>query len=204
MKRFALGLALFLGLSSVAADVPGSYMRTATQLPVNSYEMLISPSYIMTGKGGAYLSAELRYQPYDAFAAGFGFGAGELGFNFGVHGVWNVLPQLKLVPQVAVLGGAYFNRVAGANYFVVKLAPTVSHTFQSEWGDVTPYGAIALAPSFSLVQSAANLFSIKGSLGSQLAFKGMDGLRVMTEVSLGLLNSTYEIGLGLTYPFAAL
>ena len=179
-------------------------MRQATQLPVNTYEMLISPSYVVTEKGGAYLSAELRYQPYEAFAAGFGFGAGELGFNFGAHGVWNIAPHLKLVPQVAILGGAYFNRVAGANYFVVKLAPTVSHTFQADWGDVTPYGALALSPSFRLVNTAANLFSIKTSLGAQFAPKGTDGLRIMTEVNLGLLNSTYEIGVGITYPFAAI
>ncbi len=201
--KFLLTLAVLFSTFALAADRPGGLTRTATNLKAQTYELMLSPAYTIA-PGGAYLTSELRFQPSEDIGLGFGFGAGELGFNFGVHGVWNVLPQLKLVPQVAVLGGAYFNRVAGANYFVVKLAPTVSHTFQSEWGDVTPYGAIALAPSFSLVQSAANLFSIKGSLGSQLAFKGMDGLRVMTEVSLGLLNSTYEIGLGLTYPFAAL
>ena len=36
---------------------------------------------LVTDKGGAYMSAELRYQPYEAFAAGFGFGAGEMGFG---------------------------------------------------------------------------------------------------------------------------
>lgn len=203
MKALFAALLLVSGFAR-AADVPGSYMRTATQLPVNTYEMLVSPSYVVSGKGGAYLSAELRYQPYEAFAAGFGFGAGELGFNFGVHGMWNIAPHLKLVPQVGILGGAYFNRVAGANYFVVKVAPTVSHTFQADWGDFTPYGALALSPSFRLVDTAANLFSVKASLGAQFAPKGTDGLRIMTEVNLGVVHSTYEIGLGITYPFAAI
>jgi hypothetical protein len=204
MKRFLSALAAFVVVSSYGADVPGSYMRTANQLPVNSYEMMISPSYVMGSNGGAYLSAELRYQPYEAFAAGFGFGAGELGFNFGAHGVWNLLPHLQLVPRVAILGGAYFNRVAGANYFVVKMAPTVSHTFQADWGSITPYGAFALSPSFRLGQFASNQFSMKASLGSQFSPKGADGLQILTEISLGVLKSTYEIGVGISYPFAAL
>ncbi len=202
--RFLFALLLAVGVTARAADVPGSYMRTATQLPVNSYEMMISPSYVMSEKGSAYMSAELRYQPYEAFGAGFGFGAGELGFNFGMQGVWSVLPQLKLVPQVAVLGGMYFNRVEGANYFVVKVAPTISHTFQAEWGDITPYGALSLAPSFRLVEVAANQFSMKTSIGAQFSPKGTDGLRIMTELSVGLVKSTSEIGIGITYPFAAL
>jgi hypothetical protein len=203
MKRTLLALAFVVGTASFAADIPGSHMRTATQLPVNTYEMMISPAFVMGGKG-AYLSAEIRYQPYEVFQAGFGFGAGELGFNFGVHGVWNILPQLKLVPQVAILGGMYFNRVEGNNFFVVKVAPTISHTFQFEWGDLTPYGAMSLAPSFRLVEAASNQFSMKMSLGNQLNLKGTDGLRIMTEFSLGVLNSTYEVGVGITYPFAAL
>lgn len=202
--RFLFALVLVVGVTARAADVPGSYMRTATQLPVNSYEMMISPSYVVSDRGGAYMSAELRYQPYEAFAAGFGFGAGEMGFNFGVHGVWSVMPHLKLVPQVAILGGAYFNRVAGANYFVVRVAPTISHTFQADWGDVTPYGALALTPSFRLVEVAANQFSVKTSLGAQFSPRGADGLRIMTELSLGLVKSASEIGIGITYPFAAL
>ena len=99
MKRLLFSLVLLVNASSRAADVPGSYMRTASHLPVNSYEMMISPSFVVTDKGGAYMSAELRYQPYEAFGAGFGFGAGELGFNFGAHGVWSILPHLQLVPQ---------------------------------------------------------------------------------------------------------
>lgn len=204
MKRAFSVFCVLFGLAATAADVPGGAMRSATHLPNRSYEMILAPTYVLSGEGGAYLNSELRYQPYEEFGTGFSFGAGELGFNFGVSGVWHVLGHLQLIPRVAIVGGLYFNRVAQSNYFVAKVAPTVSHTFEMEWGQVTPYGAVALAPSFALVRDVGNLFSIKGSTGVQLAVKSWDGLRVHTELNWGLLNSTYEMAVGVSYPFAAL
>lgn len=202
--RRALFLSALLSLFSArAADVPGAYMRTANQMAANTYEVMISPSYVLTDGGGAYMNAELRYQPYEAFGTAFGFGAGELGFNFGLQGIFHVAPQMKLVPRFAVVGGAYFNRVASANYFTIKLAPTISHTFILEWGDITPYGALVLSPSFRL-SGAANQASLKTTLGAKAGIKGMDGLQLLGEFSIPISQSTGEISIGLTYPFAAL
>ena len=148
LKKF-LCLAAVFAMSVQGADLPGGNLRSAEKLPANTYELLVSPSYVMAD-GGAYLTSELRYQPFDTLGVGFGFGAGELGFNFGFNSVWFVVPPQTLDVDLALVGGIYFNRVSDQSFFVVRATPTVSQTYFTSWGQITPYFGWNLAPSFRL------------------------------------------------------
>lgn len=203
LRRHLIGLFfLMVTLPVQAADLPGGLLRTAENLPSDTYELMVSPAYLIS-ESGAFLTSELRYQPYEAFGVGLGFGAGEVGFNFGVNGTWHVFALRDVEPELALLGGIYFNRVNEANFFVLKMAPTVSQTFYLTWGEIVPYVGVQFTPSFRLGEPA-NLFSIKGATGVQFSFRDLGGLRMLSEVGLGLLNSTYELSFGISYPFLAL
>jgi hypothetical protein len=170
----------------------------------NTYELLLSPAYdVEAGAGGAYLSSAIRYQPNDDFGVGFGFGAGEPGYNFGLNGTWYILPDARSQPAFAILGGLYLNRVSPASYFVVKAVPMVSKGFRVEWGKVTPYAGVHLAPSFRL-GTPANLFSMKSSIGSEFQVKALNNLHLWAEVDVGIVESPQEMVFGVSYPFNAL
>jgi len=208
MARHWIGITLGIVLLSVqgvqGADIPGGLVHNGEGLKSNTYELLVSPAYDMqSGTGGAYLSSSIRYQPNDDFGVGFGFGAGEPGYNFGLNGVWYVLPDTPNQPAFAILGGVYMNRIAPANFFVVKAVPMVSKGFKMDWGKVTPYAGLHLTPSFRLGQPA-NVFSMKTSLGSEFSLKSLNNLHLWAEVDVGVLESPQEVVVGVSYPFNAL
>lgn len=209
MFRKTLGLVFvaFAGLCSssllFAADVPGGFVNTGDILPTNTYELLISPAYTISPTAGAYLTSEIRYQPNEDFGAGFGFGAGEIGFHFGVHGTWYVSADSANSPAVGILGGLYFDRLNQENYFIVKAAPVISKTLKVAWGKITPYAAMHLTPSFRL-GVASNEFAVKTSIGSEFINTNLNGVRLWTELGINIVNDVDEIVVGLSYPFTAL
>ena len=191
----------FVATFAQASDIPGGMTRSAAQFGVGSYQIVLSPASTIS-PGGAYLSSELRHQTNEEFGVGFGFGAGEVGFNFGFHGIWHLAPDTGGQPAVALLSGMYMNRVAGWNYFTIKVSPVISKGFLMDWGRLTPYAGINLTPSFRLAQ-AANGFAMKSSMGTELTFNQLPGMRFWTEVGVGLLDSAHEIVVGIAYPFDA-
>jgi hypothetical protein len=153
--------------------------------------------------GGAYLTSELRYQANEDFGAGFGFGAGEVGFNVGANGTWYIAPDVDSQPAFSVLGGVYLNRVALNNFLALRIAPTVSKMISQDWGKVTPYSSVQATPSFRLGE-ADNNFSIRTNVGTLFEIKAMQGLRFFTELGLAVMNSNSEVVFGISYPFKAL
>src|SRR3989338_3190986 len=113
---------LILAVHSYAAEIPAGLVRSAEVMKTDTYEFVLSPSYTFEPHGG-YLSSEIRYQASEDFGAGLNFGAGEVGLHFGLHGMWYILHDLTNQPAFSVLGGVYFNRLAGWNFFNVKVAP---------------------------------------------------------------------------------
>ena len=202
MKFISAIIGLF-AFSALAADVPGGINRTAEGLPEQTYELMLSPSYTMQ-PAGAYLSSEVRFQPNQDFGAGLGFGAGEVGYHFGVNGAWYLLPDLGNQPAVSILGAVYLNRVQPFNYFVARVTPMVSKMIQTTWGTGTPYAGVHLTPSFRLSDTAANDFAVRAAVGSQFTIKALEGVNLFAEFNLSVLNSMHEVSLGLSYPFAAL
>lgn len=201
--RHLLVLASFvLSTAAFSADIPGGLARISEGLPNNTYEVVLSPAYTLK-PGGAYLTSELRYQANEDFGAGFGFGAGEVGFNFGANGTWYIAPDVDSQPAFSVLGGLYLNRVVDSNYLAIRLVPTISKMIPQYWGKVTPYLSAQMTPSFQLGQ-ADNNFSIRTNVGSLFEFKEMQGLRFFTELGLAVMNSNSEIVFGISYPFKAL
>jgi hypothetical protein len=196
-----IGLLFAVALSAQAAEIPGGKTETAAGLPTNTYQLLLSPAYEFNH--GAYLTAKMRYQPTDEIGLGAAFGSGERGFRFGIEGIWHAFDAKHYTPAVALLAGAHFNRFALANYFTLEFAPIVSQTFKTTIGEVTPYGAMRVMPSFRLGEPK-NELAMKASLGTAFALNGLDGLQIWTEFGLALAASEHEIALGVSYPFAAL
>lgn len=202
MIRKILGLSLITGFVVVAwgADIPGGMMRTAENLQVKSYELVISPSFLTANKG-TYLTSELRYQPYDAMGVSASFGAGDLGLQLGVQGVWYLFAHANIEPEVSLLGAVHLNRVSDTNFFVFRLAPTVSQTFYLGWGELIPYSNVQMAPSFGLAQPT-NQLSLKWGLGAQTSLHALDSLRIIGEMGVGLMNSTHQFSVAIAYPFS--
>lgn len=216
MRQLLAFALLFSGLSLYSADIPGGVTRISDGLTVNTYEVALAPAYTLK-PGGAYLSSEIRYQANEDFGAGLGFGAGEVGFNFGVSGIWYIAPDVESQPGFSISGGLYLNRISKEqkdlltgkevsstdNYFAVRIVPTLSKAIRQDWGKITPYGALQATPSFRLGQ-AENEFSLRTSVGAQFDIKALQGVRLYSEVGLAVMNSNSEIVFGLSYPFKAL
>ena len=202
MRLLSLVAAFVLGSASFSADSPGGLARISEGLPNNTYEVALSPAYTLS-PGGAYLTSELRYQANEDFGAGFGFGAGEVGFNVGANGTWYIAPDVDSQPAFSVLGGVYLNRVALNNFLALRIAPTVSKMISQDWGKVTPYASVQATPSFRLGE-ADNNFSIRTNVGTLFEIKAMQGLRFFTELGLAVMNSNSEVVFGISYPFKAL
>jgi hypothetical protein len=204
LQSLSLGLLLtFFAQVGVAADIPGGLIRTAEGMASNTFEMMLSPGYMISQQGGAYLTSELRYQAGDDIGLGIGVGAGEVGFNIGANATWYLLPDIAGQPAVSILGGLYLNRLDPANYFVLRFSPTVSKSYKTDWGRITPYGGFNLSPSFQLGNSYSE-FSVKTSLGLEFSAQSLNGLNLWAEVGVGVISSFNEIVLGLSYPFKSL
>ncbi|MBM4302998.1 MAG: hypothetical protein FJ116_03135 [Deltaproteobacteria bacterium] len=201
--RHLLGfVSLALSFAAFSADIPGGLARISEGLPNNTYEVALSPAYTLN-PGGAYLTSELRYQANEDFGAGFGFGAGEVGFNFGANGTWYIAPDIDSQPAFSVLGGVYLNRVVESNYLALRIVPTISKMIPQDWGKVTPYASAQMTPAFQL-GDPDNSFSIRTNIGTLFELKAMQGLRLFTELGLAVMNSNSEIIFGISYPFKAL
>lgn len=199
-------LTLIVSLFSVsgfAIDMPGGIVQVAAPSK-ELYEFVLTPSYVMA-PNGAYLSADMRANPNDDFGTGFSFGAGETGFHLGGHATWHAIPDTQSQPGLSVVGGLYVSthRPTNATYFVVKLAPVLSKTVQLNWGTMTPYTAVNIAPSFRL-GLPQNEISVKGSFGVMSALKVLAGVKLWTEVDIALWNSVHEVVIGASYPFDAI
>ncbi len=202
MRQLLWVAAITLSAFTFAADIPGGLARISEGLPNNTYEVALSPAYTLN-PGGAYLTSELRYQANEDFGAGFGFGAGEVGFNFGVNGTWYIAPDVDSQPAFSVLGGLYMNRVVESNYLALRIVPTISKMIPQNWGKITPYASLQATPSFRLGQ-ADNGFSLRTNVGTLFEIKEMQGLRLFTELGLAVMNSNSEIVFGIAYPFKAI
>jgi len=198
---FWTSISLFC-LSSFAADIPGGMNRSAEVLPSNSYEMLLSPGFTLQ-PSGAYLSSEVRYQANEEMAAGLGFGAGEVGFNFGLAGTWYVLADDGRQPGLSISGGLHFNRLLESNYFAVRISPTVSKNLAVNWGRISPYASAHLTPNFRLGKPENNL-ALKASVGTEFLVKPWGDMRLVAEAGVGVANSVSEFRLAVAYPFVAL
>lgn len=200
MRSFA-SLWVFFSTSFVFAttDVPVAWVRTADSLVPNSYELVLAPQYVFSG--ASYLSTELRYQPSSDLSVGFGFGSGEIGYNAGIHGTWHILPDLDRQPALSLLGGLYFNHLLSENYFVIKVAPTLSETYQVSFGQLTPYVALQLSPAFS-VSGAGNQLALRATGGTQIGISSLRGLTLWLEVGLNIAESFNQMAFGLSYPFS--
>lgn len=202
IKNLVLTLLSLFCLSSLAADIPGGMNRSAEVLPSNSYEMLLSPGFTIE-PGGAYLSSEVRYQANEEMAAGMGFGAGEVGFNFGLTGTWYVLADDGRQPGFSVSGGLHFNRLLDSNYFAIRVSPTVSRNVMTSWGRLSPYASAHLTPNFRL-GAADNSLALKTSLGTEFLVRPWGDMRLVVEAGLGVSDSVSEIMMAVAYPFVAL
>jgi hypothetical protein len=196
-KKFLWGMLMF-GIAAFGADKPGGVVQTAVNGTPNTYEFVMSPAYTMS-PGGAYLSTELRYTATEDYGAGLSFGAGEIGFNLGGTGAWYVTPETDAQPAIAVLGGAYFNRIQTSNYLLLRLAPTLSKSFKMSFGRISPYGSLEFAPSLGLGNAAGD-FALKTSGGIEFTVNDWKNLKFWTEVAVGILNSPHAIVLGISYP----
>lgn len=185
-----------------ASDRPGGVTHTAANSAKGNYELLLTPAFTIS-PGGAYLASEFRYQPSEELGLGVGYGAGEVGFNFGAHAVWYAVPDLESQPAFAILGGLYFNRLADRNYFLVRLTPLVSKTFAADFGKITPYAGMQFTPTFRLDQ-AENNFSMKASTGVEFNISALSGVKIWSEFGFGIVNSFHEVVVGLSYPFAGI
>jgi hypothetical protein len=202
LKNIILTLLALFCLSSLAGDIPGGMNRSAEVLPSNSFEMLLSPGFTLQ-PSGAYLSSEVRYQANEEMAAGLGFGAGEVGFNFGLTGTWYILADNGTQPGVSLSGGLHFNRLTEANYFAVRISPTVSKNLAMSWGRISPYASAHLTPNFRL-GLPDNSLAMKASVGTEFLVKPWGDMRLVAEAGLGVSNSVSEFMLAIAYPFVAL
>lgn len=206
LRKLFLATALVVSSIGFAMEKPGGFNQIAVNSTAGTYEVLLSPS-VTLNPDGAYLSSELRYQASEDIGVGFGFGAGEVGYNFGGHGIWYVLPDTGDQPAFAVLGGLYINSVRrngdSRSYVLLKFAPTVSKSFASNWGKVTPYGAFHFTPSFGL-NSVPSEVSLKATAGTQFLINSLGGVKLWGEFGLGIARSAHEVALGISYPFVAL
>ncbi|MEZ4749686.1 MAG: hypothetical protein R3B54_03385 [Bdellovibrionota bacterium] len=201
-KVFAFFIAAVVSVSGIAGDIPGGQVRDAEGLMPNTFEVMLSPEVVFQN-GGIYLNSELRYQASEDIGVGFGFGSGEMGYNFGGYGVWYIIPDLQSQPAVSILGGMYFNSLNVENFFVLRFSPTVSKRFVMGWGNLTPYWAMQFSPAFSFGASP-NIFSIRTAMGSQINVHALGGLRLWLEFGLGIVNGINEFALGISYPFSGL
>lgn len=202
LRNFILTLLALFCLSTLAADIPGGLNRSAEVLPSNSYEMLLSPGFTLE-PSGAYLSSEVRYQANEEAAAGLAFGAGEVGFNFGLAGSWYILADDGRQPGVSLSGGLHFNRLLEANYFAVRISPTVSKNIPVSWGRISPYASAHLTPNFRL-GAPKNSLALKASLGTEFLIRPWGDMRLTAEAGVGVANSVSEFMLAVAYPFVAL
>ncbi len=203
LRRLFLSF-LFLTFCASAlfgAEVPGGLVRTSDTIKVNTAEFLMSP-VVLLSPAAAYLATELRLQANEDATLGAGFGAGEVGFNVGANGMWHLFPDNAEQPGVSFLGGLYFNRLRPDSFLVLKFVPMISKSVKVDWGKLTPYAGFHFSPSFRL-NEAANEVSLKTSMGCAFAVKSMNGIRLWTEVGLGLANSQHEVIAGLTYPLGS-
>jgi hypothetical protein len=201
IKKITLFVCLFAA-SQAFAGAATSLMQTAAVQAPGEFEIKVQNDIIFNAGGGLNISPHLltglieNFLDLDVY-----FGTGKTEFQVGALTKYNLLPDVPGQAALAFTGGlTYINNFSDAdckNCVLLSTGMLVSKSFETEFGKVTPYGA--LQPELLMGSNSALL--ITALVGSKWQFQQTAPWNFYSEFAASLRYAHWYLGIGAGYPF---
>lgn len=145
VSRMALA-ALFAGtlFSQSNALAYFSTIDTGELVAPGEYQVSFEPQYIFTRFSGMNAVARFDTGINDASSVRGVLGFGTVNFQLGGFYKWVPFPDTETQPAIGGEVGAFIARVPQGTEYSFRFHPLLSKRFETEVGDVIPYGSIPL------------------------------------------------------------
>ncbi|HVK61182.1 MAG TPA: hypothetical protein VM432_06510 [Bdellovibrionales bacterium] len=139
-------LSVLTGLCSLFMANPShaylSVIDTGEVINPGTYQASLEPQIILTNFEGVNAVGRFDIGLSESTSARAILGFGKVDYQIGGMYKWVPFPDVENQPAIGGEAGILLARVQGETAFTFRFSPLISKRFETEIGDVTPYGSI--------------------------------------------------------------
>lgn len=138
----AIATATTLSLVTPKASAYFATLDTGELIKQGHYQAMFSPQMVFNQFDGANFSTRLDTGFTDDISGRVILGFGKVDFQTGAMVKWVPYPDTSSQPAIGGEAGFLIARVGNISQYSLRFHPLVSKTFETEVGDVVPYGSL--------------------------------------------------------------
>jgi hypothetical protein len=202
MTRFGLTLRTLGALvATIVASTSHAYFSTIDNgelIQPGKYQVSVEPQIILSEFSGFNMVGRFDTGINQDSSARVLLGVGKVDYQVG--GFYKYVPFPDTVNQPAIGGsaGVVLARVNGVTLTSIRLHPLISKRFQTEVGDLIPYGSLPLGITFS---SGTTTVPVQLVLGSELRPMNMKDVSFFAELGMNITKAFGYISGAVAYRF---
>jgi hypothetical protein len=175
-----------------------STIDTGELVEADKYQAVLEPQLILSKYEGFNAIGRLDIGLNEASSIRGIIGFGKVDFQLGALYKWIPIPDVANQPAIGVEAGAIFARVAGGTEIDLRVHPLVSKRFETEIGDLTPYGSLPFGIS---TNSDETFVPLQIVAGAELRPLNMANTSIFAELGINLARSFSYISAAIAYRF---
>lgn len=193
-----LSLAGFAFALPFAAHAYFSTIDTGELIAPEKYQAILEPQLILNKHDGFNMIGRFDTGLTEDSSVRGVLGVGKVDFQLGGFFKWVPFPDVGKQPAIGLETGALLARVNSQSEFSVRLHPLVSKAFQTEVGDLVPYGSLPLGVTF---RSDKTFVPVQIVGGSEMRPLNWPRVSFFAELGLNLTESFSYISGAIAYRF---
>jgi hypothetical protein len=192
-------LTVLLSLSHAKAFY--SVLNTGEVLKPGEYQAMASPQVVFNRYSGTNFAGRLDMGLEDGVSARGVLGFGKVDFQIGGLIKWVPFPDTESQPSIGGEAGLIVSRIGGINQYSLRFNPLVSKKFETEIGDVTPYGSLPIGVTIQSGDTTETITPVQLVGGAELHPLDLKNWRFLGELGLNVSQSFSFVSFGIAYRF---
>ena len=147
IRRIGLCAALVMAASTVFIQPASAYFSTIDNgelVAPGKYQVSLEPQFIFQRYDGLNAIGRFDTGINDSSSVRGVLGVGSVNFELGAFYKWVPFPDTSNQPAIGGMIGGSIARVSAGTEYSLRFHPMISKIFESEIGDVIPYGSIPI------------------------------------------------------------
>lgn len=199
MTRIAHVLgALLLTLVASTSHAYYSTIDNGELVEKGKYQVSVEPQLILNNYDGFNLVGRFDTGINQDSSARVLVGFGKVDYQVGGFFKYVPFPDTANQPAIGGSAGMILSRVNGVTYTSIRLHPLISKQFQTEIGDLIPYGSV---PFGLTISSNQTVVPVQVVVGSELRPMNMKDLSFFAELGLNVSKAFGYVSGAVAYRF---
>lgn len=202
MTRFGLTLhsfiALLLTLGTSTSHAYFSTIDNGEMIAPGKYQVSVEPQIILNEFSGFNMVGRFDTGINQDSSARVILGVGKVDYQVGGFYKYVPFPDTATQPAIGGSAGLVLARVNGVTLTSLRFHPLLSKTFQTEVGDLIPYGSLPFGITFA---SGTTTVPVQLVVGSELRPMNMKDISFFAELGLNVSKAFGYISGAVAYRF---